>query len=184
MISLEQIKKSRVREAKLVNLSSGIKKLPKNICLNINCYAYALGIMEPSPENNVLYIPGFTTESLVDYSSPENFLKKVCQDMDNLGIKYRKYGVYDNDIVLSNNEYLIQVLYVEPNEENFIKGSFHFIRKSKYDFWFSKPGWTNQPMLENIIDVKNYSNFQIVKCKYQFCVIEYKNIGYFAVEES
>lgn len=103
MISLEQIKKSRVREEKLVNLSYGIKK---------------------------------------------------------------------------------QVLYIEPNKENFTKESFHFIRKSKYNFWFSKPVWIYQPILENIIDVKNYSDFQIVKCKYQFCVIEYKNIGYFAVAES
>ena len=90
---LNMIKRSIVNEKELFNNDFEIKELTKNVCENINCYAYSLGIMEPAPSGTNLYIPGFTTFEKVDYLSKENFILKVSEDLHNLKIEFREYGI-------------------------------------------------------------------------------------------
>ena len=53
---LNMIKRSIVNEKELFNNDFEIKELTKNVCENINCYAYSLGIMEPAPSGTNLYL--------------------------------------------------------------------------------------------------------------------------------
>lgn len=127
---LDKIKSSIVNEKELFNDDFEINKLRKKVCENTNCYAYSLGIMEPAPRNKNLYIPGFTTFENTNYLSKENFILKVSEDLHNLKIEFRKYGI-DDEITVNDNEYLIQVLFVPKDKKNFKKGDFHFQKKIK-----------------------------------------------------
>lgn len=179
---LYKIQKSIVNEEKLIGKDSKIIKLPEKICNNINCYAYVLGIMQTFPYFSGLYNPGFTTSEITDFSSIDNFLNKVSEDLSNLNIKYRKFNIYD-EIILDNNEYLIQVLYIPKSMEYYKSGSFHFSRKSKDGLWFSKMGWLYQPSFEKVDIIKKYNEYEHVNVKSDYCNVEYLRIGYFAISK-
>lgn len=128
---LNMIKRSIVNEKELFNNDFEIKELTKKVCENINCYAYSLGIMEPAPSRTNLYIPGFTTFENTNYLSKENFILKVSEDLHNLKIEFRKYGI-DDEITVNDNEYLIQVLFVPKDTKILEKVFFTFQEKIKW----------------------------------------------------
>lgn len=179
---LNMIKRSIVNEKELFNNDFEIKELTKNVCENINCYAYSLGIMEPAPSGTNLYIPGFTTFEKVDYLSKENFILKVSEDLHNLKIEFREYGI-DDEIIVNDNEYLIQVLFIPKDTKNFRKGIFHFSRKNKNGKWFSKMGWFYQPCFEEVETLAKLDNSELVKITSKYCSNQYLRIGYFVVKE-
>lgn len=179
---LNMIKRSIVNEKELFNNDFEIKELTKKVCENINCYAYSLGIMEPAPLRTNLYIPGFTTFENVDYLSKENFILKVSEDLHNLKIEFREYGI-DDEIIVNDNEYLIQVLFIPKDTKNFRKGIFHFSRKNKNGKWFSKMGWLDQPCFEEVETLGKLDNSELVKITSKYCSNQYLRIGYFVVKE-
>ena len=179
---LDKIKSSIVNEKELFNDDFEINKLRKKVCENTNCYAYSLGIMEPAPRNKNLYIPGFTTFENTNYLSKENFILKVSEDLHNLKIEFRKYGI-DDEITVNDNEYLIQVLFVPKDTKNFRKGIFHFSRKNKNCKWFSKMGWLYQPCFEEVEILAMVDNSELVKVTSKYCSNQYLRIGYFVVKE-
>lgn len=179
---LNMIKRSIVNEKELFNNDFEIKELTKNVCENINCYAYSLGIMEPAPSRTNLYIPGFTTFENVDYLSKENFILKVSEDLHNLKIEFRKYGI-DDEIIVNDNEYLIQVLFIPKDTKNFRKGNCHFSRKNKNGKWFSKMGWLYQPCFEEVEILAMVDNYELVKVTSKYCSNQYLRIGYVVVKE-
>lgn len=179
---LNMIKRSIVNEKELFNNDFEIKELTKKVCENINCYAYSLGIMEPAPSRTNLYIPGFTTFENTNYLSKENFILKVSEDLHNLKIEFRKYGI-DDEITVNDNEYLIQVLFVPKDKKNFKKGDFHFSRKNKNGKWFSKMGWFYQPCFKEVETLAKLDNSELVKITSKYCSNQYLRIGYFVVKE-
>ena len=154
---LEKIKDSIVPSEKLISKSGEVFFLNDYICKNINCYAYALGIQEPF---RWIYTPGFTVNEEYDYTK-EDMLIKICEDLKNLNIQYRQFGVYDK-ILLDDDEYLIQVLYVPNNSNLWYKPTFHFSRKSKNKIWYSKQGWYYQPTIEKVRILEKKKDEEVV----------------------
>lgn len=176
-LELKNIKESIVNENELTLGEYGdVKKLPANIYQKINCYAYALGIMYPS----IKYTPGFTTDSEYIEDLKESLIQKICEDLDNLGISYRRV---EEDETLHENEYLIQVMYVPYYCDLWIKSDFHFSRKSKDGIWFSKPGWLHQTTSEYIEVVEKENDYEIVKIHTEKTTREYIRVGFFAITE-
>ena len=176
---LLEIENSIVNEDKLISKDcKKVFKLKSKICKKLNCYAYSLGIMKPS----ICYIPGFTMEKEYDENSKESFLLNVCEDLKNLGIKYRKFGIND-EINLKPNEYLIQTLFIPNNSGLYFRDSFHFSRLSKNNEWFAKQGWQNQPCFEQVKVVDKFDDFEIVEISSVNCVNKYFRVAYFAIEE-
>lgn len=178
---LRKIKESIVDEKLLLTGNDcEVKELSAKTYEHLNCYSYALGIMYPS--KNRIYTPGFTTKENYIEDSKISLISKICEDLDNLGISYRKFGVYD-EIDLLEGEYLIQVMYVPCYCNLWIKATFHFSRRSKDGFWFSKQGWLNQPSYEKIEVLKKEEDEEIVRVYSENCVRSYVRIVYFAIKE-
>lgn len=159
---------------------SKVNSLPKDIYEYINCYAYALGLIRPS--KNRIYIPGFTTNLLYDENSKEDLISNICKDLNNLSIKYTKYGVFDK-IKLKKSEYLVQVLYIPTESFFWPKSDFHFLRKSKNGKWFSKPGWLNQPSFSYVEPILKFKDEEIVRVHFEGFSRVYIRVGYFAIKE-
>lgn len=178
---LNRIKNSIVDESRLLTKNcSKVRKLSSKTYQNLNCYSYALGIMHSSKKG--IYTPGFTTKENFTKDSKESLILKICEDLYNLGIGYRKFGVYDK-IKLFDDEYLIQVMYVPYYCNLWIGSDFHFSRKSSNGFWFSKPGWLNQPSIENIKVLEKRDNEEVVEVHSDNRIRGYIRIGYFAIKK-
>lgn len=178
---LNIVKQNIFNEAYLIsNYSSEVFKLPDDIYQNINCYAYALGIVKSFKKR--LYVPGFTTNLLYDVNSKEDLIFKICEDLENLNIKYTKYGVFDK-IKLKKDEYLIQVMYVPKNSNLWIEPDFHFLRRSKKNIWYSKAGWLNQPTNNYVEVLANLDNEELVKVHFDTFTRNYIRVAYFAIKE-
>lgn len=178
---LRKIKESIVDEKRLLTGNGcEVKELSTKTYEHLNCYSYALGIMYPS--KNRIYTPGFTTKENYIEDSKISLISKICEDLDNLEISYRKFGVYD-EINLIEGEYLIQVMYVPCYCDLWIESDFHFSRRSKDGFWFSKQGWLNQPSSEYIEVLEKEDDEEIVRVHSDNCVRSYVRIGYFAIKE-
>lgn len=134
------------------------------------------------PSKNKIYTPGFTTSRNYIENSKEDLILKISEDLDNIGISYRKFGVYD-EINLLENEYLVQVLYVPYYCNLWIKSDFHFSRKSKNGMWFSKPGWLHQTSSEYIEVIEKAEDEEIVMVYSHNFVRKYIRVGYFAIKE-
>lgn len=142
---LDAIRNSIVRGKDLLNGYFPIS-LDEETVSNINCYAYSLGIMfHTFTKLRGFYNPGFTEHN--DFHSgdtDETLLEKIHRDLNNIGINYRDI-VINSDVHLKENEYLVKVYMVNPNEK-IPKGDFHFIRQDRASGkWFHKLGWFRQP---------------------------------------
>ena len=127
---MKKIINSIVKNGKLDSGDSEkIYGLPSKSRARINCYAYALGIMHPARN---LYDVGFTTDTKYKDISREKFISLICEDLKNLGIKYRIFKIND-EIKLRENEYLIQALYV--SKELYYKEDFHFLRQKGFGIY-------------------------------------------------
>ena len=176
---LFEIRNSIVNEDKLIsNDYKEILELEDKICKRINCYAYCLGIMDSS----IFYIPGFTIEKEYDEDSKESFLLSICEDLKNLEIKYRKFGIND-EINLKPNEYLIQALFIPNDCDLYFRHSFHFSRMSKNGKWFAKEGKLNQPCFEQVESIYKVDDCEIVEVTSSNCVNKYFRVAYFAIEQ-
>ena len=180
---LQKIKNSIVKNSKLDSRNSEkLYGLPSKSRVRINCYAYALGIMYPSRN---LYNVGFTTDTKYKDISREKFISLICEDLKNLGIKYRIFKIND-EIKLRENEYLIQALYV--SKELYYKEDFHFLRQSKAGFWYAKDGYDNIKPALTKIEILNYEyedgNSELVKLySSNYGSKQYIRVAYFAIEE-
>lgn len=176
---LQRIKESIVNENKLILETSGeIIKLPEEVNLNINCYAYSLGIMRPADS----YIPGFTTSQIYDENLIDSFILNICKDLENLEIKYRKFKVND-EIKLNEKEYLVQALFLPDSSDLWIYSAFHFSRMNKKKKWFAKQGWIEQPCFEKVKVINKFDDFEIVEVTSVNCIRKYFRVAYFAIEE-
>lgn len=176
---LFEIRNSIVSEDKLISVDSNeVLELEEKICKSINCYAYVLGIMKTS----IFYIPGFTMKRKYDEDSKESFLLSICEDLKNLKIKYRKFGINDK-INLKQNEYLIQALFIPNNCDLYFRHTFHFSRMSKNGEWFAKEGRLNQPCFEQVECIYKFDDCEIVEVTSSNCVNKYFRVAYFAIEE-
>lgn len=148
---IKRIKSSIVPTKKLITGTTP-NSLSNKICENINCYAYALGIMWNG--NEVYFRPGFTEKSIDDQddrdilNDSDIFMKGICSDLENLRISYRQIDL-DGEKSLEDGEYLIKVFFsktygIFPNSE------FHFVRFDKHtNIWYHKFGWFEQPKVVN-----------------------------------
>lgn len=178
---LRKIKESIVDEKRLLTgKTCEVKELSSKTYEHLNCYSYALGIMYPSKDR--IYTPGFTTKENYTEDSKISLISKVCGDLENLGIGYRKFGVYD-EINLLEGEYLIQAMYVPYYCNLWIESDFHFSRRSKDGFWFAKQGWLHQPSSEYIEVLEKNEDEEIVRVHSEHCVRKYVRVGYFAIKE-
>lgn len=180
---MQKIINSIVKNNKLDSRNSEkIYGLPSKSRDKINCYAYALGIMYP---DRGLYDIGFTTEIKYKDISREKFISLICEDLKNLGIKYRIFRINDK-IELRDNEYLIQALYV--SKDLYYKEDFHFLRQSKAGFWYAKDGYDNTKPALTKIEILNYEyedgNSELVKLySSNYGSKQYIRVAYFAIEE-
>lgn len=180
---LQKIKNSIVKNSKLDSRNSEkLYGLPSKSRVRINCYAYALGIMYPSRN---LYNVGFTIDTKYKDISREKFISLICEDLKNLGIKYRIFKIND-EINLRENEYLIQALYV--SKELYYKEDFHFLRQSKAGFWYAKNGYENTKPALTEVEILNYEyeggNSELVKLySSDYGSKQYIRVAYFAIEE-
>lgn len=180
---LEKIQNSIVNNDKIDSCDfDNIRKLPKISREKINCYAFALGIMYPKFG---LYVPGFTTQKEYIDVSREDFISLICEDLNNLEIKYRIFGINEK-IDLKENEYLIQAMYI-PKTKYYVE-DFHFLRKSKAGFWYGKDGYLNRSPCVEDIQILNYEyddgKSELVKVFSDNCNgRQYIRVAYFAIEE-
>lgn len=138
---IKKIRKSILRSSELLN-NGTVKPLDKITVTKTNCYAYSLGIMYHAEEDDFLI--GFTEDALKDYTNPEKVIEKICRDLKNLKIPFRKISLED-DKTLKEGEYLVKVFYALSNED-YDGGDFHFIRQDRRTKrWFHKMGWCGQP---------------------------------------
>lgn len=178
---LRKIINSIVNEDKLLDSKYPyVKEISDELYEYTNCYAYALGICYSSKDR--IYVPGFTTKKNYIEDSKDDLILKICEDLENLKISYRKFGLND-EIELFDNEYLVQVMYVPDHCDLWIKSAFHFSRLSKEGFWFSKSGWLNQPSLECIRVLGKEDSNEIVEVCSNNVIRKYVRIGYFAITE-
>lgn len=180
---MQKIINSIVKNNKLDSRNSEkIYGLPSKSRDKINCYAYALGIMHP---DRGLYDVGFTTDTKYKNVFREKFISLICEDLKNLGIKYRIFRINDK-IELRDNEYLIQALYV--SKDLYYKEDFHFLRQSKAGFWYAKDGYDNIKPALTKIEILNYEyedgNSELVKLySSNYGSKQYIRVAYFAIEE-
>ncbi|MDI6452103.1 hypothetical protein [Peloplasma aerotolerans] len=95
----------------------------------LNCYAFALGI-------NANISPGYfsgTQDST--YTHVETIRERVENDLDYLGIDYRRLSSYDETI--DANEYIIGMR-TGYNPSSWFGSDYHFIRRNFNEGWFDK----------------------------------------------
>jgi len=132
---VEIAKKHLVKENQLFS-NNLILPLSEKVVENTNCYDYVLNTLY---DNNAygFNVPGFTTGTR--FTSRKDLPEKVCADLENLGIHYRKLKLFDSKD-LGDNEYLIKAFYYSPSR-SYPKGTFHFIRQNRETgLWYHKPG--------------------------------------------
>ena len=147
-ISIKKMRESLVTEDRLFSVKNkDVISLPDDIAKGINCYAFAIGCLCPGKEGED-YIPGFTENT--PYQSKTDLLEKICLDLKNLGMNFRKISIF-GPRNLKPNEYLIKIFYSDPSSSHPM-GDFHVIRQNKEtNLWYHKPGFHNQPVIAEII---------------------------------
>lgn len=147
-ISIQKLKENIVSEDQIFSVKNkNVIPLPSNVADGTNCYSLFLRCLCPGIEGED-YIPGFTSNS--PYESQADLSEKVCLDLKNLEINYRRLSLFGPKD-LEPNEYLGKLFYSLP-ETSYERGDFHFvIQNQATKIWYHKPGFHNQPLLINII---------------------------------
>lgn len=185
-IELEKIKSCIVRTKDLIKNGEPIE-LDENICISINCYAYALGILYEGNEK-IPFNPGFTDGLLYLRPTPEQLIKNICTDLKNLNIPFRKFDLKD-DITLLKHEYLIKVFYCK-SVALLNNGDYHFIRQDpKTGYWFQKCGIFQQPeILQSNFSYSNHLTIEepdiIISTNSEGSSYQLLPIAYFAIKET
>lgn len=179
---LKKIRESIVRSNELLS-NNKLKLLDEETARSTNCYSYALGIMYRAKGKD--FCIGFTENVIMYLEDPNEIVNKICIDLKNLNISFRKINLHENKD-LRENEYLVKLFYTPPSE-NIKDGDIHFIRQDrKSGKWFHKLGWYNQPEF-----VKSNSEIQFdlelngepKSIIYTDCYEIYYPIVYFAIAE-
>lgn len=184
-IELKKLKACIVRTKDLIKNGEPVA-LSENICLSINCYAYALGILYNGTEK-IPFNPGFTDGLLYLRPTPNQLIENICTDLRNLKISFRKLGL-DDDIKLLKHEYLIKVFYCQSNA--FLNtGDYHFIRQDpKTGYCFQKCGIFHQPeILQSNFSYSNRLTIEepdiVISSTQEGFSYELLPIAYFAIKE-
>lgn len=161
---IKLVKKSIVPERKLIKKNGDIIPIPKGRRTTINCFAYAIGAMQPE-KGIEWYIPGFTTGHRYRTGDKEDFLEKLKMDLINLGFSYRDITI-NNANMLEKGEYIIKIFFADENAK---KPGWHVIRKSVQNgAWFHKEGWERDPSLIRVpikTYGKNKDEMRLLQCK-------------------
>lgn len=169
---LRSLRQSIVPSTGLIKGSKPVE-LPEDICISINCYAYALGILyRRQMEDFFKFNPGFASNNPDSWK--KDIMKSVDGDLNILEIPHRLIPL-DSAPHLEPNEYLIKVFVEKYNKD------FHFVRYDPVSkTWFHKEGFL-RPERMRVYEKVEHSIFGCEPSSYYFG--DYRPKGYFAIKE-
>ena len=170
---LRSIKQDIVPTIKLLDGKKEPIELSVDISCNVNCYAYALGILHPLHFGEFLnFCPGFTIDDADNWH--KNILMSIETDLNALGIQHRLIPL-DGQVRLESDEYLVKIFVHRALKD------FHFARYyPSENIWFHKEG-NAQPERMCVHDMVENSAFGCEPKFYHFG--EYLPKGYIAIKE-
>ena len=125
---------------------------------NTNCYAFALGLMNPVSQTGNNYMPGFISDSVPShhYYSYDEMKRCVVNDLIALN---RKFEEVSFDTPIDENCYKIGLGYSLIDEDDPETYGFHFIKQTtekEEAIWTEKMGWeyplNNEDVIESFHD--------------------------------